>query len=100
MIWASRKKKTEIEKEKNAFKIILTQFFFLSDQLISQQTKDQAKQDFFRLMNTNQLVNSLYTVSISNEAFMNGYHIVAYDLTTCQDGGSQAFVNPSVRVGN
>jgi hypothetical protein len=51
-------------------------------------------------MNTNQLVNSLYTVSISNEAFMNGYHIVAYDLTTCQDGGSQAFVNPSVRVGN
>ena len=51
-------------------------------------------------MNTNQLVNSLYTVSISNESFMNGYHIVAYDLTTCQDGGSQAFANPSVRVGN
>ena len=31
---------------------------------------------------------------------MNGYHIIAYDLTTAQDGGSEAFANPSVRVGN
>jgi hypothetical protein len=30
---------------------------------------------------------------------MNGYHIIAYDLTTAQDGGSEAFANPSVRVG-
>jgi len=77
----------------------LSQLFFL-DQLISQQSKDQAKQDFFRLMNTNQLVNSLFTNSISYEAFMNGYHIIAFDLTTAQDGGSEAFATPSVRVGN
>jgi hypothetical protein len=75
-------------------------FLSKSDQLISQQTKDQAMQDFFRLMNTNQLIYSLLMVSISNKAFMNGYHIIAYDLTSCQDGGSQAFANPSVRVGN
>ena len=31
---------------------------------------------------------------------MNGYHIIAYDLTSAQDGGSEAFTNPSVRVGN
>jgi hypothetical protein len=63
------------------------------------QTADQAKQDFFRLMNTNQMVNSLFTNAISYESFMNGYHIIAYDLTTAQDGGSEAFANPSVRVG-
>jgi hypothetical protein len=72
---------------------------FVSDQLISVQTADQAKQDFFRLMNTNQMVNSLFTNAISYESFMNGYHIIAYDLTTAQDGGSEAFANPSVRVG-
>jgi hypothetical protein len=74
-------------------------FFSLSDQLISVQSTDQAKQDFFRLMNTNQMVNSLFTNAISYESFMNGYHIIAYDLTTAQDGGSEAFANPSVRVG-
>ena len=31
---------------------------------------------------------------------MNGYHILAYDLTSSQDGGSVSFVNPSVRVGH
>jgi hypothetical protein len=30
---------------------------------------------------------------------MNGFHIIAYDLTSSQDAGSEAFVNPSVRVG-
>lgn len=45
------------------------------------------------------MINSLFTCSISYDAFMNGYHIVAYDLTSSQDAGSEAFVNPSVRVG-
>ena len=69
------------------------------DQLESSQTEDQAVHDFLRLYSTNQMVNSLFTCSISYDAFMNGYHIVAYDLTSSQDGGSEAFVNPSVRVG-
>lgn len=69
------------------------------DQLESTQTEDQAVHDFLRLYSTNQMINSLFTCSISYDSFMNGYHIVSYDLTSSQDGGSEAFVNPSVRVG-
>ena len=69
------------------------------DQLESAQTEDQAVHDFLRLYSTNQMINSRFTCSISYDSFLNGYHIVAYDLTSSQDGGSEAFVNPSVRVG-
>jgi hypothetical protein len=70
------------------------------DHIESTQTEDQAVQDFLRLYSTNQMINSLFTCSISYDAFMNGYHILAYDLTSSQDGGSVSFVNPSVRVGH
>ena len=70
------------------------------DQMESVQTEDQAVPDFLRLYSTNQMIDSLFTCSISYDAFMNGYHIVSYDLTSSQDGGCVAFVNPSVRVGH
>ena len=55
--------------------------------------------DFLRLYQSNQMVNTLYTSGISYEMFRHGYHIVAYDLTTGLDGGTEAFSSPSVRVG-
>ena len=70
------------------------------DQMESLQTEDQAVPDFLRLYSTNQMIDSLFTCSISYDAFMNGYHIVYYDLSSSQDGGCVAFVNPSVRVGH
>jgi len=51
------------------------------------------------LYQSNQMVNTLYTNGISYEMFRHGYHIVAYDLTTGLDGGTEAFSSPSVRVG-
>ena len=85
---------------KNKIMVTLKSFVqFFTDQLESIQSEDQANHDFLRLYTTNQMLNSLFTCSISYDAFMNGYHIVAYDLTSSQDAGSEAFVNPSVRVG-
>lgn len=46
LIWASRKKKTEIEKEKNAFKIILTQFFFFQINLFPNKQRTRRSKIF------------------------------------------------------
>ena len=94
------RKKYIQDKGKCRLTVTLKSFVYLfTDQLESIQSEDQATHDFLRLYTTNQMVNSLFTCSISYDAFMNGFHIIAYDLTSSQDAGSEAFVNPSVRVG-
>ncbi len=74
--------------------------FLISDQLESEQTEDECLHDFLRLNSTNQMVNSLFSNSISYDAFRQGYFIGAWDLTTSQDGGGLSFVSPSIRIGN
>lgn len=45
------------------------------------------------------MLDGLYSNGIQYEEFLNGSHIVGFDLTTSGDGGSTAFVNPNVRIG-
>ena len=73
--------------------------FKFSDALRGTQTEDQCMQDFLRLYQTNQQLNSLFTSGISYEEFKHGFHIAAYDLTTSMDGGTEAFTSPAIRVG-
>ena len=46
------------------------------------------------------MADSLNSNNISYEGFLDGYHILGYDLTTSGDAGGTPFVNPNVRVGD
>ena len=72
---------------------------YFSDHLESIQTEDECMHDFLRLFQTDQQLNSLFSNGINYEQFRHGFHIVAYDLTSGMDAGTEAFSSPSVRVG-
>lgn len=68
--------------------------------MVSAQTSNSAMADFVRLYRTNMLFNTQATNSISFQKFMDGCHVIAYDLTTSNTGGALQYHTPSVRVGN
>jgi len=68
------------------------------DQLDSTCTKDQAMADFVRLYNTCGMANSLHSMHINYDAFMNGCFICAYDLSSSGICGS-SYALPTVKTG-
>jgi hypothetical protein len=68
------------------------------DQLDSTCTKDQSMADFVRLYNTCGMANSLHSMHINYDAFMNGCFICAYDLSSSGICGS-SYALPTVKTG-
>lgn len=100
---STRSLRSEIEDpvQKTTVYVVKLSLFLngdMVDQLESTCTKDQGMADFVRLYNTCGMANSLHSMHINYDAFLNGCFICAYDLSSSGICGS-SYALPTVKTG-
>ena len=70
------------------------------DQLNMRSTEDESIFDYVRMQNTNGFINHTASNNISYNAFLHGFYICAFDLSTTNTGANSNYSIPSMRQGN